>query len=336
MHTDGTGISAAQLVAYRGGKSEGPENTLPSLARAAALGVASEVDVRVAADGVPVLAHDASMLRTAGQDLVVEQTSSAMLRRVRACHGHDVRDPAEHRVPSLAEAFEVFEGELVLDLRADAAGVREIAGVIDDCAAWDRVTIVSESEPTLRALLTLRPTARYGATRRRAWVLGVLSDKAVDQLADALFEEGDDVIVVPAGSARSAAVADVVRAVNATGAIAQRGSSVADGIDRASEMVGPGGAVLVVGSLYVAAAAREHLLGVAGEGLHIRPMLKEAAEIGADSGDRRLLQHDFRQPDGIRVGRHAARRAPREIAGVAVVPGEERGGGRGSRRHRRH
>ncbi|MCA9609021.1 MAG: hypothetical protein KC619_25645 [Myxococcales bacterium] len=170
MHTDGTGISAAQLVAYRGGKSEGPENTLPSLARAAALGVASEVDVRVAADGVPVLAHDASMLRTAGQDLVVEQTSSAMLRRVRACHGHDVRDPAEHRVPSLAEAFEVFEGELVLDLRADAAGVREIAGVIDDCAAWDRVTIVSESEPTLRALLTLRPTARYGATRRRAWV----------------------------------------------------------------------------------------------------------------------------------------------------------------------
>lgn len=101
--------------------------------------------------------------------------------------------------------------------------------------------------------------------RRRVWVLGVLSDKAVDQLAQALFAEGDDVIVVPVGSARSAQVGDVVRAVNATGAIAQRATSVADGIDRASELVGAGGAVLVVGSLYVAAAAREHLLGAAGD-----------------------------------------------------------------------
>lgn len=101
--------------------------------------------------------------------------------------------------------------------------------------------------------------------KRRVWVLGVLSDKAVDQLAQALFGEGDDVIVVPVGSTRSAQVGDVVRAVNATGAIAQRGTSVEDGIDRASEIAGPGGAVLVVGSLYVAAAAREHLLGVAGD-----------------------------------------------------------------------
>src|SRR5690606_8890235 len=101
--------------------------------------------------------------------------------------------------------------------------------------------------------------------RRRVWVLGVLSDKAVDQLAQTLFAEGDEVIVAPVGSARSAPVGDVVRAVNATGAIAQRASSVADAIDRATELAGAGGAVLVVGSLYVAAAAREHLLGVAGD-----------------------------------------------------------------------
>lgn len=101
--------------------------------------------------------------------------------------------------------------------------------------------------------------------KRRVWILGVLSDKAVDQLAQSLFTEGDDVIVVPVGSARSAQVSDVVRSVNATGAIAQRATSVADGIDRASELVGPSGAILVVGSLYVAAAAREHLLGIAGD-----------------------------------------------------------------------
>lgn len=101
--------------------------------------------------------------------------------------------------------------------------------------------------------------------KRRVWVLGVLSDKAVDQMVEPLLGEGADVIVTPAGSARSADVGDVVRAVNARGAIAQRAPSVADALDRAREIAGERGAVLVVGSLYVVAAAREHLLGIAGD-----------------------------------------------------------------------
>ncbi len=101
--------------------------------------------------------------------------------------------------------------------------------------------------------------------RRRVWVLGVLSDKAVGEMVEPLLVEGDDVIVTPAGSARSADVGDVVRAVNARGAIAQRAASVADALDRARDLAGERGAVLVVGSLYVVAAAREHLLGIAGD-----------------------------------------------------------------------
>jgi len=127
------------------------------------------------------------------------------------------------------------------------------------------LTIIDGLHTPLAARRFLEGVRGLPVPRRRVWVLGVLSDKAVDQLADALFEEGDDVIVVPAGTSRSAAVSDVVRAVNATGAIAQRAASVAEGIDRANEIAGPSGAVLVVGSLYVAAAAREHLLGVAGD-----------------------------------------------------------------------
>jgi dihydrofolate synthase / folylpolyglutamate synthase len=99
----------------------------------------------------------------------------------------------------------------------------------------------------------------------RTWVLGVLSDKAVRELAEVLFHEGDDVIVVPVASARSASVPDVVRAVNATGAIARRAPSVEAGLEMAIETTGERGAVLVVGSLYVVAAAREHLLGIAGD-----------------------------------------------------------------------
>ncbi|MGE3961643.1 MAG: folylpolyglutamate synthase/dihydrofolate synthase family protein [Dehalococcoidia bacterium] len=127
------------------------------------------------------------------------------------------------------------------------------------------LVIIDGLHTPLAARRFLEAVRALPVPRRRAWVLGVLSDKAVDELARTLFGEGDDVVVVPVGSARSAAVGDVVRAVNATGAIAQRAGSIEEGIDRASELVGAGGAVLVVGSLYVAAAAREHLLGVAGD-----------------------------------------------------------------------
>lgn len=100
---------------------------------------------------------------------------------------------------------------------------------------------------------------------RRVWVLGVLSDKALDEMVSVLLGEGDEVVVVPAGGPRAAEVGDIVRAVNARGAIAQRAPSVADGVDRARELAGDRGAVLVVGSLYVVAAAREHLLGITGD-----------------------------------------------------------------------
>ena len=53
-----------QLVAHRGFAAEAPENTLAAVAHAADAGAnAVEVDVRAAADGTPVVAHDATVDR---------------------------------------------------------------------------------------------------------------------------------------------------------------------------------------------------------------------------------------------------------------------------------
>lgn len=53
------------VVAHRGDPTSAPENTLPALARAVAFGADMvEVDVRLTADGVPVLLHDATLDRT--------------------------------------------------------------------------------------------------------------------------------------------------------------------------------------------------------------------------------------------------------------------------------
>jgi glycerophosphoryl diester phosphodiesterase len=55
------------LVAHRGLAAAWPENTLPALEAAVASGARwVEVDVQLSADGVPVLLHDADLLRTAG------------------------------------------------------------------------------------------------------------------------------------------------------------------------------------------------------------------------------------------------------------------------------
>lgn len=58
-------ITRPQLVAHRGDRARFPENTLPALEGAIALGARFvEFDIQLAADGVAVLLHDATLQRT--------------------------------------------------------------------------------------------------------------------------------------------------------------------------------------------------------------------------------------------------------------------------------
>ncbi|MDA0271353.1 MAG: bifunctional folylpolyglutamate synthase/dihydrofolate synthase, partial [Chloroflexi bacterium] len=100
---------------------------------------------------------------------------------------------------------------------------------------------------------------------RRAWVVGVLAGKNIEGILEPLIGVGDDVFVAPVPSPRSADPADVARAARALGALPQRAGSIEEALTRATDLVGNTGAVIVVGSLYTVAAAREHLLGIAGD-----------------------------------------------------------------------
>jgi glycerophosphoryl diester phosphodiesterase len=95
-----------RTVAHRGDSSSAPENTIASFDAAVAAGSdLIEIDVRIAADGVPVVMHDASALRTAGIDADVAMTSSDALG---AADAGSWFDPgfAGARVPTLAEVAE--------------------------------------------------------------------------------------------------------------------------------------------------------------------------------------------------------------------------------------
>ena len=71
------------VVAHRGASSTHPENTLASFEAALALGApVLELDVRLSADGIPVVLHDPDLSRTTDglgwvHELSVEQIQAA-------------------------------------------------------------------------------------------------------------------------------------------------------------------------------------------------------------------------------------------------------------------
>ena len=98
------------VIAHRGSSHHAPENTFAAFKLAisdAADGI--ELDVRLAADGVPVCIHDADLRRTAGRDLLVRDLTSAELSRIDVGSWFDARHTGQtfsgERVPTLAEAL---------------------------------------------------------------------------------------------------------------------------------------------------------------------------------------------------------------------------------------
>jgi len=99
-----------------------PENTLAACSLALALGVdAVEVDVRLTADGVPVLLHDPTVDRTTDGHGPVARLTISALRRLDATagphHGAVPREPP----PRLAEVLALVAGRIALhvELKGD-------------------------------------------------------------------------------------------------------------------------------------------------------------------------------------------------------------------------
>jgi glycerophosphoryl diester phosphodiesterase len=102
-------------LAHRGDWRRAPENTLPALTAALAIpscdGV--EFDVRLSADGVPVLAHDETLDRVFGRPGRVDATSARQLEDV--------------GVPSLGDALAVVAHRATVDV--DLKGLHDRAVV---------------------------------------------------------------------------------------------------------------------------------------------------------------------------------------------------------------
>ena len=104
------------VVGHRGASADAPENTLAAFELARRHGADGiEFDVRLAADGVPVCIHDATLRRTAGLDTAVSSLTSAELARLDVGSWFNSRYPARARpefaregVPTLGRVLDTF------------------------------------------------------------------------------------------------------------------------------------------------------------------------------------------------------------------------------------
>jgi glycerophosphoryl diester phosphodiesterase len=87
-------LQLPKVIGHRGAMAYAPENTLASFREARQRGATwVEIDVKLTADSVPILMHDASLERTMGVDRLVAETPRAEL-------------PKE--VPALEDAIDCF------------------------------------------------------------------------------------------------------------------------------------------------------------------------------------------------------------------------------------
>jgi glycerophosphoryl diester phosphodiesterase len=186
---------AFDLQGHRGARGLWPENTLPGIAAALALGVTSiEIDVVLAADAVPVVFHDLRLQRdrvrdTAGRWVAAPGTPLSAITSA-ALAGYDVgrlrpgsrsaalcphQCPADGaRIPHLAEVCAALRGtgvRLDIEIKASDAperAIEAVLAVVQEMTEAGQVSVRSFDWRLLRLARRLRSDLPV------AWLTGAL------------------------------------------------------------------------------------------------------------------------------------------------------------------
>lgn len=109
-----------QITAHRGASGYAPENTLASVRKALEIGVDRiEIDVQQTSDGVVVVLHDKTLVRTTDTKGAVGKMPWNELKAVKA-YGKFEADFPNEPVPTLEQVFELMDGstEFVIEIKA--------------------------------------------------------------------------------------------------------------------------------------------------------------------------------------------------------------------------
>src|SRR5687768_11653193 len=139
------------IIGHRGASAHAPENTIPAFRLAERAGAdAIELDIRMTADGIPVVVHDPTLLRTTGRRFAVAAEPFARLRELDA-GARFTRDGGRTfpwrgrgiRVPSLEEVvLSIPRMPLLLELKVRGAH-DAVRAVLERTDAIGRALLVS-------------------------------------------------------------------------------------------------------------------------------------------------------------------------------------------------
>jgi glycerophosphoryl diester phosphodiesterase len=166
------------VIGHRGAAAVRPENTLPAFQHALELGVdAVEFDVRVSGDGVAVVHHDASTLRTCGEHHRIEEVRIGTLRRLDAAATFDgpFRSARQVPIPLLDEVLDLTRAIPVIIECKEADAVPYVLAALRSHGATGRAVVGGYAHRAMREVR--RAGVASGASRRD--VLRLLSRSAV-------------------------------------------------------------------------------------------------------------------------------------------------------------
>ena len=171
------------IIGHRGASGYAPENTLASFDLAFEEGADGiEFDVRLARDGVPVVIHDASLLRTVQLERMVEEFDSTLLSQFYAGEWYNARYPkfaresfAWERIPTLPQVFERYGARhLYVEMKCEESSrraelARAVVGLTREHGLEGRVVVKSFEHDSLGEVKRLAPEIRTAALFGRSW-----------------------------------------------------------------------------------------------------------------------------------------------------------------------
>ncbi len=149
------------IAAHRGAPDRALENSRAGIALAAADGADMiEFDVRLTADGEPVVLHDARTGRTAKVNLPVASTSSARLRKVLLKNGEPI--------PFLSDVLDLVRGKVPINIHVKTSGGTAAACRVLSGAGYEGEVVLSSGlREECLAARSLRPDLPCGLVTGR-------------------------------------------------------------------------------------------------------------------------------------------------------------------------
>ncbi len=165
------------IVAHRGASGKAPENTLASIRQAIEDGSDwIEIDVQETGDGEIVAIHDSDLMKLAGVNLKVWESTLKQLRGIDVGSWFGSEFSAE-RIPTLAQVLEAAHGQsgVIIELKYyghDQQLEQRVVEIVEQAGMVDDIAIMSLKLDGILKIRSLRPD----------WIIGLLSAKAIGDL----------------------------------------------------------------------------------------------------------------------------------------------------------